>query len=190
MRSADTDAFFASYRIEAAPRHGDGFSLKNFALRNTAWSISDMISDRNAEHGEREGFQAPMRADTPVAAEQLILEDNAAFTTETKAIARLFGADLAGVAEFDPRWHYTERVDVRTFSPTTNELPDGLTHVLVLRHAIDTELVDTYPSALAGAATGLEYSHEAAIPTSSHSRPAHCAAWRIGSCNVPAQAHV
>ena len=65
VRSPDTDAFYASYRIEAAPRRVDGFSLKDFALRNAAWSASDMISDRNAEHGEHEGFQAPMRTGTP-----------------------------------------------------------------------------------------------------------------------------
>jgi len=38
-----------------------------------------------------------------------------------------------------------------------------LTSVIVLGHEMDKELVATYPSALAGAATGREYSHEAAI---------------------------
>ena len=42
-------------------------------------------------------------------------------------------------------------------------LPEGLTHVVVLGHEMDRELVRSYPSALAGAATGREYSHEAAI---------------------------
>lgn len=183
VRNTDSDAFFSSYRIEAAPRRGDGFALKDFALRNAAWSISDMFSDRGAEHGEREGFQAPMRAGTPVAAQQLVVEDKAAFTAQTKAIARLFGADLAGVAEFDPRWHYTQRVDVRTFSPVANELPDGLTHVLVLGHAMDTELVATYPSALAGAATGIAYSHEAAIVTQVASYLRNLGFQAIGSMN-------
>jgi epoxyqueuosine reductase len=38
-----------------------------------------------------------------------------------------------------------------------------MTHVIVMGHEMDKGLVDTYPSALAGAATGREYSHEAAI---------------------------
>jgi len=42
-------------------------------------------------------------------------------------------------------------------------LPDDLPHVIVLDHEMDAGLVATYPSALAGAATGREYSHEAAV---------------------------
>ena len=32
VRSAQTEAFFASYRIDATPRKGDGFQQKDFAL--------------------------------------------------------------------------------------------------------------------------------------------------------------
>ena len=42
-------------------------------------------------------------------------------------------------------------------------LPDDLPHVIVLGHEMDAGLVATYPSALAGAATGREYSHKAAV---------------------------
>ena len=34
VRSKQTDAFFASYRMEAVPRRGAGFTQKEFALRN------------------------------------------------------------------------------------------------------------------------------------------------------------
>ena len=44
-----------------------------------------------------------------------------------------------------------------------SELPDGVASVIVLGHEMDEALVATYPSALAGAATGREYSHEASI---------------------------
>jgi hypothetical protein len=36
VRNKDTDAFFASYRMEAAPRRGEGFVLRDFALHNAA----------------------------------------------------------------------------------------------------------------------------------------------------------
>lgn len=59
IRSNKTDRFFASYRIEAAPRRGDGFQHRDFALRNAAWLVSDVLSSaRGAEHGIRDGFQA------------------------------------------------------------------------------------------------------------------------------------
>lgn len=163
VQSPKTDAFFASYRMEAAPRRGDGFSQKDFALRNAAWLISDVVSDRSATDGRREGFQAPIAADTPVAPDAMEVDDPAAMAAEVKRIAAFFGADLCGITEYDARWLYETRVDTRDMSAVPNELPEGLTSVIVLGHQMDEGLVATYPSALAGAATGREYSHEAAI---------------------------
>lgn len=163
VKSTDTDAFFASYRMEAAPRRGAGFTQKDFALRNAAWLISDIISERSADTGLREGFQGAIRDDTPIAPERAELGSPEAEAAEVKSIAKLFGADLCGITHRDDRWHYVERPDTRTMTPTLNDLPDGLSHVIVMGHAMDAELVNTYPSALAGAATGREYSHEAAI---------------------------
>ena len=163
VRSKQTDAFFASYRMEAAPRRGDGFTQRDFALRNASWLISDVMTDRFAHEGRREGFQAPISYDTPVAPDAVEVDDPAAMAAEVKRVARFFGADLAGVAEYDERWTYASRVDVRDMSEAPNELPEGVNSVIVLGHQMDEGLVATYPSALAGAATGREYSHEAAV---------------------------
>jgi hypothetical protein len=75
---------------------------------------------------------------------------------EIKRRARFFGADLCGITHIDPRWHYSQRPDIKTMKPVPNDLPDGLTHVIVMGHEMDKTLVDTYSSALAGAATGRE----------------------------------
>jgi epoxyqueuosine reductase QueG len=163
IRSRETDAFFQSYRMEAVPRRGEGFTQKDFALRNASWLISDIITARSVSTGRREGFQAPIAADTPVAPQRLPVEDAVQQAAEIKRIARLFGADLCGITDFDERWIYASRVDVRDFSEAEHGLPEGLTSVIVLGHEMDYDLVRTYPSALAGAATGREYSHEAAI---------------------------
>ena len=50
--------------MEALPRRGDGFTQKDFALRNASWLISDIITDKHADKGRREGFQAPISNDT------------------------------------------------------------------------------------------------------------------------------
>lgn len=163
VRSKDTDAFFASYRMEATPRRGEGFSQRDFALRNASWLISDVITARSQSQGRREGFQSVIGNDTPVAPARIDVPDPAAMSVEVKTIARFFGADLAGITDFDERWLYAARVDVRDFADAPHDLPPGLTSVIVLGHAMDHDLVQTYPSALAGAATGREYSHEAAI---------------------------
>jgi reductive dehalogenase len=91
------------------------------------------------------------------------IDDFSAMSSEIKRIAKFFGADLCGITDYDTRWLYASRVDTRDMSASSNELPSGLTSVIVLGHQMDQDLVATYPSALAGAATGREYSHEAAI---------------------------
>jgi hypothetical protein len=163
VRNKDTDAFFASYRMEAAPRRGEGVGQRDFALRNAAWLISDFISNRSANTGLREGFQGAIVNDTPVAPMKAYLGTPHDEAREIKRLARFFGADLCGITHIDPRWHYSQRPDTRTMKPVPKVLPDGLTHVIVMGHEMDKTLVDTYQSALAGAATGREYSHEAAI---------------------------
>ena len=163
IKTKDTDGFFSSYRMAFAPRRGEGFNQKDFALRNAAWAISDIISNRGAAEGKREGFQAAIENDTPVADEKVPITDPAAESAEIKHLAKLFGADLVGITDLDLRWHYSAGVDTRDMTSRSDELPAGVTHVIVMGHAMDADLVDTYPSALAGVSTGLEYSHEAAI---------------------------
>ena len=163
VRTDKTDAFFGSYRMEAIPRRGDGFTQKDFALRNASWLISDIMTDRHANKGRREGFQAPISNDTPVADEKVEYLNPSDASAEIKKISQFFGSDLCGITHLDKRWLYSKRVDVRDMSEVEIGLPDGLTSVIVLGHQMDKELVQTYPSALGGAATGREYSHEAAI---------------------------
>ncbi|CAN0074582.1 unnamed protein product [Chrysoparadoxa australica] len=163
VRSPRTDAFFASYRIEAAPRRGDGFTQRDFALRNASWLISDIMTDRHAAQGRREGFQAALSADTPVSPDRVPVDDPARMAAEVKRTARFFGAQLCGITDFDRRWLYSARVDTRDMSEAPHDLPEGLNSVIVLGHEMDADLVATYPSALAGAATGKAYSHEAAV---------------------------
>ena len=97
VRSAASQAFFGSYRMEATRRRGDGFTQKDFALRNASWLISDIMTDRFAADGRREGFQAPISNDTPVAGEKLQFETPGAAAANIKKAARFFGADLCGV---------------------------------------------------------------------------------------------
>ncbi len=163
VKSKFTQKFFASYRMEAAPRRGDGFSQRDFALRNAAWLVSDVVSNRRAADGMREGFQAPIQPDTPVATDALEVDDPAKMAAEIKRVAAFFGADLCGITDLDARWIYSARVDTRDMTDAPHDLPEGLQSVIVLGHEMAEDLVATYPSALAGAATGREYSHEAAI---------------------------
>jgi len=183
IRNKHTEGFFQSYRTSFTERKGDGFSRKDFALRNAAWAVSSILANRSASEGRREGFQAPIIVDTPIAETRMESIDPAIESQEIKQLARLFGADLVGITEVDLRWHYASRVDSRDFEPVPNDLPDGISHVIVMGHAMDAELVKTYPSALAGASSGLEYSNEAAIVTQLASYIRHLGYEAIASMN-------
>ncbi len=163
VRSEKSDAFFKGHLGSGYPRRAAGFSQKDIALRNASWAISDLVSARSAKEGKREGFQAPIEVASRVSKNRLEFEDKGALTSEIKNLAKLFGADLVGITDFDTRWIYKSRVDIRGFKDVSHDLPEGMTHVIVMGHAMDHDLVQTYPSALAGAATGREYSHETAI---------------------------
>ena len=163
VQTQKTDSFFASYRMEAIPRRGDGFSQKDFALRNASWLISDIMADRFSSDGRREGFQAPLSNDTPIADQKVKFKSPAQASSDIKKVASFFGADLSGITTLDDRWLYSKRVDARDMSEKDIGLPEGISHVIVLGHEMDYDMVKTYPSALGGAATGREYSHEAAV---------------------------
>ena len=46
VRTKQTDGFFASYRMEATPRRGDGFTQRDFALRKPV--LADLLCDNKS----------------------------------------------------------------------------------------------------------------------------------------------
>ena len=161
VRSDDSMEFFRGHGHAFDARRGKGFSQRDFALRNAAWSVADDYADRNRDRGLREGFQDPQEPRFPPSEQRLAVDDPVAMTAEIKRVAKLFGCDLVGVTAFDPRWVYATRTDIRNFEKKPNDLPEGLDNVIVMAHGMDYDLVKAYPSALAGAAVGMGYSTEA-----------------------------
>jgi epoxyqueuosine reductase len=78
-------------------------------------------------------------------------------------VAKGFGADLVGITHFDERWLYAHKFSDLRQVEKPQELPAGLTNVIVTAQAMDYDLIRTVPSALSGAATGLGYSHDALV---------------------------
>ena len=94
MQTEKTEAFFASYRMEATPRRSDGFTQRDFALRNASWLISDIMTDRFVGQGRRKGFQAPISNDTPVAEDKMAFDSPHDATADIKkyhsSLAQIF----------------------------------------------------------------------------------------------------
>lgn len=167
VMSDDVIAFYTAHQ-KPDPRRGDGFTQWDFALLNSAWSVARDYALRGHAEGRRPGFMDPFTPFMPLAETQAEMPDLAERTERVKQVARFLGADLVGVTEYDERWTYTAASDIA--SPTRdekpNEMPEGMVSVIVLAHGMDHELVKSYPSATAAAATGREYSREAAIVSS------------------------
>ena len=164
IRTDKSDLFYSTYRKPLAKwRKANGFTQRDYALRNASWHVSDVFTEMYESEGRRDGFQDPLSMLREGAGEKLPPASPASGSEEIKKIGKLFGADLVGVTTFDERWVYTKRFDHLTGGSKSNDLPDGLESVIVIGQAMDADLIQTAPSALSGAATGLGYSKDAAV---------------------------
>ncbi len=143
-------------------RTADGFTQRDYALRIAAWSVANTYRERGmAETGMGEGFQSVLGEYRPTFKERMAVDSADDMTTEIKGLAKLFGADLVGITEYDERWVYTNAYSTRHREERPNEDFEGMRHVIVLGHEMDYELLKSYPSATASAAVGHGYSAEA-----------------------------
>ena len=163
IRTPKAETFYATYRRPLTKwRKANGFTQRDYALRNASWHVSDVFTEMY-EPQRRDGFLDPLSMLRDGPSEPLASESPEDAALEVKHVAKVFGADLVGVTAFDQRWVYTERFSAETGGAKPNELPEGLTSVIVIGQAMDSDLIRTAPSALSGTATGLGYSQDAAV---------------------------
>ena len=156
--------FYRTYREPLGTwRKADGFTQRDYALRNASWHVSDLFTEYREADDRREGFTDAFTLQRDVASERAVFATPREAADEIKRVARGFGADLVGVTAFDERWMYTEKFSDISGTARPNDVPEGLDHVIVTAQAMDYDLVRTVPSALSGAATGLGYSHDALV---------------------------
>ncbi len=164
IRSEQTKRFYATYRRPLTRwRKANGFTQRDYALRNASWHVSDVFTELYEDQGRRDGFLDPLSMLRDGPGTRLEPESPEESARQVRQVARVFGADLVGITEFDERWVYTERFSSITGTAKANDLPDGLTSVIVIGQSMDPDLIQTAPSALSGTATGLGYSQDAAV---------------------------
>ncbi len=164
IRSKKAHRFYTTYREPLATwRKADGFTQKDYALRNAAWHVSDLFTEMNEGDDRREGFSDAFTLQRDPASEKIAFPSPEAAADEVKRVARSFGADLAGITHNDPRWRYTQKFSDISGTERPNDITDDLPYVIVTAQAMDHEWIRTVPSALSGAATGLGYSHDALV---------------------------
>ena len=155
IRSPKSELFYATHREPLKSwRPTDGFTQKDYALRNAAWHVSDLFTDLKQDADRREGFNDEFTLTRGVAAERMDLGTPVETAAEIKRVAKGFGADLVGITDYDERWMYAKKFSDLTLVDRPQEIPAEVTNVIVTAQSMDYDLIRTVPSALSGAATG------------------------------------
>ena len=164
VRTDASQKFYATYRRPLADwKSAPGFEQRDYAFRNAAWHVTDLIAEFEEGGRSRDGFLDPLSALRDGPDEQVDVGPPTKAAADLKHVARSVGADLVGITANDERWIYTERYNAADRGPKSNDMPDGLDHCIVIGQAMDPALIQTAPSALAGASTGLGYSHDVVV---------------------------
>jgi len=164
VRDEKTEKFYETYREPLrAWRKARGFRRHDYALRNAAWHVADHFAELYEDVDRRDGFLDPLSALRDASDEKEDVGTPEQATVDIKLVAKVLGADLVGVAPFDERWQYSERYSRTAEAAKSNDIGEGLENVIVVGQAMDASWIQTAPSALAGAATGLGYSQDALV---------------------------
>ncbi|HAT27096.1 MAG TPA: 4Fe-4S dicluster domain-containing protein [Gammaproteobacteria bacterium] len=163
IQSDQATAFFEGYFMPAArTRRSDGFSQRDYALRNASWHVTNVLRDlRRQKDGRKEGFFDHFTAHEEGWSEPYAFESAEEATANIRRVAKLAGADLIGICAYDERWMYNTLFCDNSKDSKPLDLPEGLDNVILIGEAMDIALTGTVPSALSGSATGLGYSFDA-----------------------------
>jgi reductive dehalogenase len=164
VKSGRSGLFYQSYRTPLIEwKKVEGFTQRDYALRNAAWHVTDIFAELKEDGDRREGFLDEYTVLREGPDQKIEVESPEAMATEIKHVARTFGADLVGITDYDERWVYTRKYSRQQENEKPQEIPDDLTSVIVIAQSMDRDLIRTVPSALSGTATGLGYAHDTVV---------------------------
>jgi epoxyqueuosine reductase QueG len=163
VRTEQAIEFWTAYIMpNARARKADGYSQRDYALRNAAWHFTKAFATlKSGDEGRHEGFNDTFTLHGPGWPEKWALDSPGESAAEIKKVAALFGADLVGVCEYDERWVYSMKFNRMDQSSRPPDVDARMTHVIVVVTAMDHDLTATVPSALAATATGMGYTKDA-----------------------------
>lgn len=164
VRNKMSHKFFRSFvKPRERSRDADGFRDRDYALRNGPWVVTEMFAEMYKAQDQRDGFWDPFTAHLPPDVEPIPVTDQTDMANQVKRIAKLFGADLVGITDYDPKFTYASSYSARSNACKINALPEGLTSVIVFAKSMDYDLIRTSPSATASTAPAMGYAHDANI---------------------------
>ena len=165
IRNEKTEAFYQGHSQPVTThRRAVGYWQRDYALRNAAWHLSDVLTAASGQPGRREGFTDVFTLMGDVSPRKADMGSPAEAARQVKKAARALGAALVGITHYDERWQYRTRYhDGGPDEELPPEIPAGLEHVIVVAVAMPYDIMQTTPSALGSAAAGVGYSQDAAL---------------------------
>lgn len=163
VQSEKAIAFWTGYVMpHAKARKADGYSQRDYALRNAAWHFTKAFATLKAgDESRNEGFNDTFSLHGPGWPEKWPLDDPTETAADIKKVARLFGADDVGICAYDDRWVYASKFNRIEQESRAPDVDETLPWVIVTITAMDLDLTATVPSALAATATGMGYTMDA-----------------------------
>lgn len=152
--------FKGMFRPGLGARNADGYSVRDFALRNAGWMGANLTIQRSLGRGRVDGFLDYIIPYSDPNPERVAVDSPESMSEEIKRVARLFGADGVGITHTDPRWHYTKSFSTKALAEKPYDIPEGLPNAIVIITSMHYEAVQCYPSATAGIAVGHGYSRD------------------------------
>ena len=164
VRTHRSDMFYETYRTPRMKwRSVEGFTRRDYALRNASWHVTDIFAELKGDADRREGFLDPYTVVRDGPGSALPVESPEEMAREVKRAARMLGADLVGITGYDERWMYTHAYSREGEVEKPQEIPADLDNVIVIAQSMDRDVLRTAPSALSGAATGATYSRDTIV---------------------------
>ncbi len=161
VRTEKAMQFFQSYGGPLGKwKKSEGYTHKDYAIRNASWHVSDLFAAYKADEDRNEGFTNEFSVLSDPAIEPMPVESPEAMSAEIKHVAKLFGAGAVGIADYDERWVYSHSYSRQTDTDTPIEMPEGITHAIVIAVEMDYDLMQTAPSVLGSTSTGFGYSSD------------------------------
>ena len=157
-----TMKFFRSFvKPRERVRDEDGFTQQDFALRNGPWVVTEMFAEMHKAAGRRDGFTDDFTPHLPPRVEPADIGTPREAARSVKKVAKLYGADLVGITDYDPKWTYHSKFSARSVASRPMELPEGLTSVIVLGKAMEYDIIRMSPTATASAGPASGYAEDA-----------------------------
>ena len=135
-----------------------GYTRLDYSLAEASWVVHESFTDAWS-WGRINRPEGPSLMGTKWYGSHYPIEDQAKMSRVVKRAARFYGADVVGVAEYNPIWMQANK----RYDLTPLDMPDGIQRVVVCGIEMDELGIATTPECPAGAATGLGYSKMAFI---------------------------